>query len=140
VTPPAPVQFPYTDKHPALPGSGLMPFLPLTLTRDSHSVTVEGLLDTGATINVLPYAVGLQLGADWDSQTVVVRLGGNLAPVEARGLLVSAIVGPFPTVLLAFAWARDNSFPVILGQTNFFEQFEACFFRARSIFEIRPRA
>jgi len=107
-----------------LPGSGLLPFLPLSLTRKNRSVPVEGLLDTGATVNVLPFD----------------RLGGSLAPVEARGLIVTATVGSFPSVSLAFAWARSNSIPVILGQTNFFEQFEVCFFRARSLFEIRPKA
>jgi hypothetical protein len=28
------------------------------------------LLDTGASVNVLPYEVGLQLGAVWENQTV----------------------------------------------------------------------
>jgi len=35
--------------------------LPLTLV-GAQSVAVAGLLDTGAAVNVLPYAVGVQLG------------------------------------------------------------------------------
>jgi len=116
-----------------------MPFLPVTLAR-KRSLAVEALLDTGAAVNVLPYSIGLQLGADWQQQTVVVPLAGNLAAVEARGLLVTATVGDFPPVSLAFAWVRADTVPVILGQTNFLELFDVCFFRARSFFEIKPKA
>lgn len=122
-----------------MPGSGLMPFLPVILTRGSHSVNVQGLLDTGASVNVLPYDIGLQLGADWHQQTVVVPLAGNFAATEARGLVVLATVGPFPAVKLGFAWARLNTIPLILGQTNFFEQFDICFFRSQAVFEVKPK-
>ncbi len=48
-----------------------MPYLPLTLNYptsqasglENRSVEVMGLLDTGASVNVLPYDIGLQLGA-----------------------------------------------------------------------------
>jgi hypothetical protein len=39
--------------------------LPLTLV-STRSVPVLGLLDTGAAVNVLPYAVGVNLGLNWD--------------------------------------------------------------------------
>ena len=42
-----------------------------------------GLLDTGASMNVLPYEIGLQLGAVWDEQTFVISLSGNLENIEA---------------------------------------------------------
>jgi predicted aspartyl protease len=79
--------------------------LPLTLVA-TRSVAVSGLLDTGATVNVLPYASGVELGFDWGRQTTSVRLGGNLAIVEARAIAVSAVVGSFAPVRLAFAWAH----------------------------------
>jgi hypothetical protein len=63
-----------------------------------HTVAVLGLLDTASAVNVLPYDVGVQLGAVWAHQTTSVQLTGNLASVPARGLLVSAIVGRFPPV------------------------------------------
>ena len=75
-----------------------VPFLPLTLTYRDISVEVMGLLDTGASVNVLPYNVGLELGAVWEEQTFYVTLGGNLATAEARGLLVLATVGEFEAV------------------------------------------
>lgn len=134
-----PAPYPYLDRHPSLPGSALMPFLPITLMRNTFSISVAALLDTGATVNVLPFDLGLQLGAEWDKQTLVVPLAGNLAPIEARGLIVSAAVGSFPVVKLAFAWARVDTVPLLLGQTNFFEEFDVCFFRTRAVFEVKPR-
>jgi hypothetical protein len=73
------------------------------LTYGDRSVEVMALLDTGASVNVLPYDVGLQLGAVWDEQTVAIPMSGNLASNEARGLVVSGSAASFMPVLLAFA-------------------------------------
>jgi hypothetical protein len=43
--------------------------LPLTLV-GKHSVPALGLLDTGAAVDVLPYTVGVDLGFDWDQQSL----------------------------------------------------------------------
>ncbi len=45
----------------------------------------------------------------------------------------------FPMVSLAFAWTQATDVPLILGQANFFFEFDVCFFRARSEFEICPK-
>lgn len=113
--------------------------LPLTLI-GSGSLAISGLVDSGAAINVLPYAVGEQLGLDWDLETRPVRLSGNLTAVEARAVVLSASVRSFPDVRLAFAWARTDAIPVVLGQVNFFVEFDVCFFRARGLFEVRPKS
>ena len=63
----------------------LMPRMPLTLIFGNESVEVVGLLDTGAAVSVLPYQVGLALGAVWEDQTTVVPLVGSLGQFEARG-------------------------------------------------------
>jgi hypothetical protein len=112
--------------------------LPLTLV-GGHSVATSGLVDSGAAINVLPYALGVQLGFDWDRETRSVELSGNLASVEARVVVLSAVVGTFPPVRLALAWARTDAVSVILGQVNFFMEFDVCFFRSRGVFEVRPK-
>ena len=104
-----------------------MPYLPLRLTYRTLSVQVMALLDTGASVNVLPYEVGLQLGAVWEEQTIPVQLSGNLACLEARGLVLSATVAEFSPVLLAFAWTESTEAPLILGQMNFFAEFDVCF-------------
>ena len=116
-----------------------MPLLPLRFELPPHSITVLGLLDTASAVNVLPYDVGLQLGAVWAQQTTSVQLTGNLASVPARGLVVSAIVGKFPPVRLAFAWSQVSTIPLILGQLNFFAEFNAYFSRASGIFEVKPK-
>nr|WP_309732770.1 hypothetical protein [Chamaesiphon sp. OTE_75_metabat_556] len=116
-----------------------MPYLPLTLTNGSYSVEVMALLDTGASVNVLPYEIGIQLGAVWENQTVTIPLSGNLAHSEARGLVLSGTIGSFPHILLAFAWTQSQDAPVILGHMNFFAEFNVCFYRHELAFEIRPR-
>jgi len=98
-----------------------------------------GLADSGASINVLPHEVGLRLGFVWGQQTTSVPLSGNLVGVEARVITLNATVGPFSPVLLAFAWAQVDKVPVILGQVNFFMEFDVCFFRSRSVVEVKPK-
>lgn len=66
-------------------------------------------------------------------------LSGNLAACEARALIVSAVVGELPAVRIAFAWARTDEVPILLGQVNFFMKFDVCFYRSRSMFVIRPK-
>jgi hypothetical protein len=63
-------------------------------------------------------------------------LGGNLALLEARGLVISAKVSDFETVRLAFAWSRSNDVPLILGRSNFFSEFDVCFYTSQAFFDI----
>lgn len=130
-------QYPFARRASGEAVEGLLPMLPLTLSA-AKRVEVSGLLDTGATINVLPFSTGVELGFEWDRQTTTLRLGGNLAAAEARAVAVSAVVGDLPAVRLGFAWTRSDQVPVILGQMNFFLEFDVCFFRSLQHFEIRP--
>lgn len=98
-----------------------MPYLPLVLTVGNCCLEVMALLDTGASVNVLPYEIGLQLGAVWENQMVSIPLSGNLTQSESRGLVVSGMIPHFPPVLLAFAWTEMRDAPVILGHMNFFQ-------------------
>ncbi len=84
-------QFPFIARDPALRSASLAPMMPLTLSAN-QTVAVSGLLDTGAAVNVLPYAIGVGLGFDWEQQTTSVSLTGNLASVEARVVVVAATV------------------------------------------------
>ena len=132
-------RFPFSEKDESFGAASSLPYLPLTFTYRNHSLLVSGLLDTGASVNVLPYDMGIQLGADWKRQKIPVRLTGNLAQLEARVLIVSAKVGQFAPVRLALAWTQANNIPLILGQVNFFLEFDVCFFRSQLVFEIRPK-
>jgi hypothetical protein len=104
-----------------------------------QKLSTHCLVDSGAAINVLPYSIGVQLGYDWDSETNTVQLSGNLASVSAKVVVLSAGVGSFLPVRLAFAWAKTDSIGAILGQINFFLEFDICFFRSRGVLEIRPK-
>src|SRR5689334_21920637 len=116
-------QFPYVPRDPALGQASLAPMLPLTFIA-RQSATTSCLVDSGAAVNVLPHTLGIQLGFDLDQQTQMVQLSGNLASVEARVVVLSAVVGSFPHVRLAFAWAQTDAISVILGQVNFFLEFD----------------
>ncbi|MEO1146012.1 MAG: retroviral-like aspartic protease, partial [Cyanobacteria bacterium J06638_22] len=78
-------RFPFIERTNSIGLSSTMPYLPVTLTYRGQSVESMALLDTGASVNVLPYEIGLQLGAVWEEQTVPIQLSGNLAQMEARG-------------------------------------------------------
>ena len=95
-----------------------------------------GLVDSGAAISVLPYELGLELGLNWDDFTTGLSLTGNLARSPAKVVLLNAHVGNFSPVELGFAWTREPNVGLILGQVNFFEQFQVCFFGGIKALEI----
>lgn len=132
-------RFNYKEADPSVGVASLLPYLPMLLEFRQREVSASGLVDSGATLNVLPYHLGLELGAVWEEQTVPVKLTGNLAESEARAILLTGRVGDFPPVRLAFAWTRNNRVPLILGQVNFFMEFDVSFSRSRLYFEINPR-
>ncbi len=131
-------QFPYRDRNPSAAGFDLLPDLPIVLRTPSHTLSGLALVDSGATISVLPHSLGLQLGFDWNSQRLQLRLTGTLSQVEARGIVVEAVVGQLPPVRLVMAWAASDQAPFLLGQFNFFQVFDVSFSRSRGMFEIRP--
>jgi hypothetical protein len=132
-------RFLFTERIDSLGRSVIMPYLPLTLSCGDNSIEITALLDTGASVNVLPYEIGLQLGAVWEEQTVPVQLSGNLGCNEARGLTLSGTVAQFAPVLLVFAWTQAKDAPVILGHMNFFAEFNVCFYRHELAFEVQLR-
>lgn len=132
-------RFPYVEIDPSLGAASALPYAPIRLELKGNVANVSALVDSGAALSVLPFDVGIQLGAVWDQQTIPIQLAGNLAGVDARAILVTATVGQFAPVRLAFAWTRNNQVPVILGQVNFFMEFDVCFFRSQSAFEIKPK-
>ncbi len=131
-----PARYSFVSTDNSLGEASFKPFLPLRLNYKEKSHEVIGLLDTGAMVNVLPYQIGVELGAVWEEQTTVLQLSGNLAQIEARVLILSATVGQFPDVRLVFAWTQATQIPLLLGQANFFMEFDICFYRSQKIFEV----
>ena len=126
---PSAIEFPFSDDE-------ALPTIPITLSYANFSISTNALLDSGSTVNLLPYDIGLRLGAIWEEQTVRLPLAGNLARVEAKGLFVQVQIENLEPVRLAFAWAQADHVTLILGQTNFFREFDVCFQRSRSTIEI----
>lgn len=129
-----PIQFPYRAEGVARTSN--LPFLPLGLHFGNRSIEVTALLDSGASVNVLPYSLGLELGVNWEGPDLA--LGGNLSAAPAKGIFLTAIVGSFSPVRLVFAWTKLDTTPVILGQTNFFQAFNVSFVGAEKTFHISP--
>ena len=134
------MRFKYSTTSPSQNEFDSLPRVPLLLRQGDRVVETIGLVDSGATINVLPYEIGLQLGSIWDERKAILRLTGNLGNQQAIPFTLVAQIGEFEPVKLVFAWTNSPIAPLILGQTNFFLEFDVCFYRSKSEFEIQPKS
>ena len=112
------------------------PILSLTLIVPERRISFPALVDSGADINVIPHSLGLALGLSWADSRVGPTLTGKFANIETRLVVLTALVGNFPTVDLVFTWMAQDTGPVILGQMNFFREFNVCFFGDENVFEL----
>lgn len=135
----APAVFPYLPLLPRHTGPTLMPVLPVRLHTRVAALTDLALVDSGSMVNVLPLDLGLKLGLDWASHRIAMQLGGNLASHPAKAAFLDLTVAGFPPVRLGFGWSSHPEARLILGQTNFFAEFDVCFFRSRDEFHVQPR-
>jgi hypothetical protein len=116
-----------------------MPYVTVRLRLGGREQDVQALLDSGSSVNVLPYDVGVRLGADWNALTVPLPLTGSLGAHPAKALALDLIVPPFAAVQMIFAWSRSPQAPVLLGELGFFDAFDVRFCRSRGFIEIGPR-
>ena len=133
------MRFQYLTTKPTQNEFDSLPRLPLALQRGDRRVEAVGLVDSEATVNVLPYELGLQLGAEWDDRRAIIQLAGSFGNQPAMPFSATAEIGNFPQTELVFAWTLSPNAPLILGQTNFFLEFDICFYRSKSEFEIKPK-
>ena len=98
-------QFSYVEVDPSLGTASALPYVPITLQRPQQSVTKSALVDSGAALSVLPYSIGLQLGAVWEEQTMhfssLDRLVG-FRPFASRSLGLGA-------TMFRSSWAKSIS-------------------------------
>jgi hypothetical protein len=134
------MRFKYSTTGPNQNEFDSLPRVPLILRQEQYAVDTFGLVDSGATINVLPYELGIQLGAVWNEGKAIIQLAGNLSRQNAIPFFANAEVGEFSPVKLVFAWANQPNTPLILGQTNFFLEFDVAFFRSKLEFEVNPKS
>jgi hypothetical protein len=130
------MRFKYSTTSPTQNEFDSLPRMPLSLSRSDQRIEAIGLLDSGATVNVLPYELGLQLEGVWDDRKAIIQLAGNLGNQSAIPFSATAYIGEFPPTDLVFAWVRSPNVPLILGQTNFFLEFNVCFYRSKLEFEV----
>jgi hypothetical protein len=55
-----------------------MPLIDIQLSSGSNGLVVSSLVDSGASLNILPFDVGIELGLVWEQQTFPIDLGGGL--------------------------------------------------------------
>jgi hypothetical protein len=129
----------FVSSDSTLGEASFRPNLPFTLIHQQNSVITFGLLDTGASVNVLPYSTGVELGYEWERQATALSLTGKLAQYEARAVLAQVMVGQFEPVQMVFAWTQATNIPLILGQVNFSMEFDVCFYRSQLEFVVSPK-
>jgi hypothetical protein len=135
-----PMRFKYSTRDPAQLESDALPWLPLVLRVGTQAVETVGLVDSGAPVKVLPFEWGVKLGSAWDDRKAILRLSGSLGRQPAVPIFAITEIDGLPAVRLAFAWIKEPGAPLILGQTNFFMEFDAYFYRSKLEFEIRPKS
>ena len=134
-----PTRFPFVSKGSGGPVPDLAPLLPIRLSRGTKAIDVIGLVDSGADVSVLPYSIGSQFGVDWNSLVLTCSVGGSIGRIPGKMFAVQVAVASFPPMQLVFARVQSDNVPLILGQTNFFMEFDVCFFRSQNFFQIQPR-
>jgi len=133
------VRFDYAAPPPgALYGK---PLVTLSLSHADYEVTVSALVDSGATISILPYDMGCQLGLVWQEHTIPLQLGGSLKGIPAVAVLVNGHISGLPEAPLVMAWVAETEHSIlpILGQINFFQQFKITFEGYTNAFDIGPK-
>lgn len=133
------MKFSYSVSDPSQNEFDSLPRLTFPLNLGNREVEVTGLVDSGATVNVLPYEIGIRLGEIWDDSKPHIRLAGNLGNFPAIPLATTAKIVDFSPVRPVFAWVKTDA-PLILGQTNFFMEFGVCFYRSKLEFEIMQKS
>ena len=131
--------FDYTAPPPgALCGK---PLVTIALSHNGHKVTVSALVDSGATISILPYDVGCQLGFVWEERTIPIHLGGPLNGIPAVAVLVDGHISGLPETSLVMAWVAETQHPIrpILGQLNFFQHYKITFEGYTNRFDISTK-
>lgn len=84
------MRFKYSTTSPTQNEFDSLPRIPLILQKDNRSVETTGLVDSGATVSVLPYELGIQLGAVWDDTKAIIQLAGNLSNQTAMPFSATA--------------------------------------------------
>lgn len=102
-------EFAYSpDGDAKQPADGL-PFVPIILSQAGREVSGLGLIDSGATINVLPFEIGLELDLVWEEQNFPLQLVGALREAPAFGVLLVGRVEPFACTHMDMSYETNRA-------------------------------
>ena len=87
------MKFRYYVSDPSQNEYDSLPRLTFSLRCNNRQAEVVGLVDSGATVNVLPYEAGVRLGQIWDYRKANIRLSGNLGNFPAMPVVTVAKIG-----------------------------------------------
>lgn len=106
-----------------------------------QNIIVSALIDSGAALNILPFDMGIELGLNWEKQTFPIELGGVLKNSQAYAVLLDARIAELQPAQLAFAWINKSSAEIrlLLGQVNFFQEFNVYFYGNEQFFEVESK-
>ena len=132
-------RFSYTP-NPQFPVG--MPLIDIQLTNGSNNLIASALVDSGAALNILSFDTGIELGLVWEDQTFPIDLGGVLTGSQAYAVLLEAQITNMQPIQLAFAWVNRPSPEVrtLLGQVNFFQEFDIHFYGNQQFFDVEPKS
>ena len=114
-----------------------MPMLPIRLEQNGHGFDAIALLDSGASVSILPHSMGLALGFQWDKARKGISIGGAYSSQNTRVVTFWVIVPECQRKAISFVWIPDDHARLILGQATFFHLFEVCFAGAKQEFYLR---
>lgn len=127
-------RFPYAESSPRV----RMPYIDLLIDSGVIAVRVKALIDSGAMVNVIPKQVGERLNLNWEEGEDV-TLGGNLGKAPARAFFLNCTVQGLEVTQLELNWSMLEDVPVILGQFDFFQNFDVCFSYSENEISVRPK-
>ena len=85
------IVFPYISNQQYALDSVARPFLPISLTLGENVAISAALLDSGADLNVLPFSLGIELGAVWTQHQPEHQLNGLTESLESRSIVLGNI-------------------------------------------------
>jgi hypothetical protein len=137
-------RFSYTEVPGPSGQAGMLPFVSLTLDYVDEEqlqvkrVEITALVDSGATVSVLPRDIGERFGLNWYEQQHMFDFAGTIYGHPTLALPLFATISGQPPKHLWFAWSElsSNKIRTLLGQTNFFDEFYVDFRKPLGYFEI----
>jgi hypothetical protein len=89
-----PHTFSYSDDRATSGLQANLPFVPTTLSYREQLIQVPALIDSGSSVNVLPYDIGQDLGLVWEAQDFPLEVVGVLQGSLAYGVIWTSSAHP----------------------------------------------